>query len=148
MTLLSPFPAAHARELHRWLNAPRDPNFAQGQASDIETVTTMLAEKTAAGFTFAAIVDGAPIGFIGFAPLSADEGQFAGMVIAPEHRGMGWGTRFLILVTAQLRERGFKRMSAVVRSGNRAIQSTFAGAGAVPDMQVWSFIGQGGKGKA
>lgn len=142
MTLVSPFPSEHAGELHRWLNEPREPNFSAEQASDLETIAAMLASKTAAGFTFAAIVDGAPAGFLGFTPLSATEGQFAGMVIAPERRGAGLGTRFLVLVAASLRDRGFMRMSAIVNREHRTIQATFARAGAVHDMQVWTFKGK------
>lgn len=139
MTLVCPFPPEYAGDLHRWLNSPREPNFPPGQASGLETVTAMLRAKTEAGFTFAAIVDGEAVGFIGFAPACPESGQFAGMVIAPEHRGKGWGKRFLGAVVAFLRQRGYKTMSAVVRSQNRRIQATFASAGAVPDMQVWSF---------
>jgi L-amino acid N-acyltransferase YncA len=61
------------------------------------------------------------------------------MVLAPEHRGRGHGTRFLALVVATLRTDGVRAMHAAVRPGNAAIQATFASAGAVETARVYSF---------
>ncbi len=139
MTLRSPFPSAHAALLARWLNSPREPNFAEGQPSDAATVATMLAAKEAAGATFCCTLEGMPIGFIGFKPLGAHEGQFAGMVMAPEFRGMGYGRQFLAMVVGELHRRGFTSMSALVRAENAAVQRAFRSAGAVEEWKVLTF---------
>lgn len=140
MRLVSPFPAESAAELHRWLNSPREPNFAIGQDSSLETVASMLAKKNAAGLTFAAqLATGELVGFIGFAPISPIAGWFAGMVIAPEHRGVGIGRLFLSAVVAELEAQGYRTMSAAVRHGNHGIRATFAHAGAIEDMRVLTF---------
>lgn len=146
MIIVSPFPPESVGELHRWLNEPRDPNFEPGQASDVATVATMVEAKTAAGFTFACEPFGlsGPVGFLAFTPLEAGTGQFAGMVMAPEVRGMGYGRFFLQRVVQVLRDRGFSRMSAVVRNENVAVQRAFASAGAMEDGRVLTFTGSGG----
>lgn len=140
MMLVSPFPAAHVAELHRWLNAPREPNFDDGDASDAASVAASLARKSAGGGqTFAAIVNDEPIGFIGFSPDAPNAGMFCGMVMAPEHRGRGHGARFLALVVAVLRAQGFRSLAAAVRPDNAAIHATFGRAGAVEWARVYAF---------
>jgi RimJ/RimL family protein N-acetyltransferase len=136
MTLITPFPATSAPALTRWLNAPREPNFDAAQASDLNAVTALLDEKNATGETFGACVNDELIGFIGFTP---ETGMFAGMVLAPEHRGCGHGARFLALAVATLRARGVRTLAAAVRPGNGAIQRTFEAAGAVETARVYTF---------
>lgn len=154
MILVSPFPAASAGELHRWLNSPREPNFIDGAVSDVAAVTATLAAKNAAGQTFVALLAGEPVGFIAIAPASPVMAWFAGMVIAPEHRGKGIGAGFLGAVVHTLRAQGFRKLSAFFFADNDAIRATFASAGAVGegylkraamregelvDMRLWSF---------
>ncbi len=154
MTIVSPFPPEAAPDLHRWLNSPRDPNFADGQASDADAVREQLAAKTAAGYTFALIRDGQPAGFLAFAPASHEMGWFAGMVVAPEHRGHGCGVWFLRAVVERLRAAGFLKLAAVFFADNEAIRFTFKASDAVEegylkgavmrdgqmvDMRLWSF---------
>lgn len=124
MIVISPFPASAADELHRWLNSPREPNFSDGVPSDLETVTAMLAAKTAAGQTFAATIDEKAIAFIGFAG-----GWFAGTVVAPEYRGRGLGTEFLRSVVSILRAQGVGELAAYFFADNKAIMKTFVNAG-------------------
>ncbi len=160
MTIVSPFPPEAAPELHRWLNSPRGPNFADGRAPsvsvtpDADAVAAQLAAKTAAGRTFALIRAGQPAGFIGFTPASREMGWFAGMVIAPEHRGHGCGVWFLRTVVRRLRGEGFRKLAAVFYADNAAIRFTFEASDAVEegylkqavmrdgqmvDMRLWSF---------
>ncbi len=136
MILVSPFPSESAPELTRWLNMPREPNFEEGTASDLEAVTVMLAAKELAGQTFGAVVDGELVGFIGFTRAT---GMFAGMVLAPEHRGKGDGVRFLKLVLGSLRAQGVSITAAAVRPGNAAIQATLAAAGGVETARIYQF---------
>jgi ribosomal protein S18 acetylase RimI-like enzyme len=141
MMIVSPFPPEFASALHRWLNAPRDPNFDIDQASDLETVTAMLAAKTAAGDTFALKINNLTAGFIGFEPTSPTAGHFAGMVIAPEYRGLGYGLRFLQIVVSELRALGYRTLTAAVRADNRRIQATFENAGADLTAKIYTFSG-------
>jgi GNAT superfamily N-acetyltransferase len=153
MILISPFPPEHARELHRWLNSPRDANFDDFTASDVASVEASLARKTAAGFTFLG-QSTKPFAFAAFAAASPVMGWFQGVVLAPEHRGFGHGAAFLRAVVADLRGRGFRKMSAFFNADNDAIRETFRSAGAVEegylraaamrsgslsDVRLWSF---------
>lgn len=155
MTIISPFPPSQAPALARWLNAPREPNFGDFDASDAESIARGLAAKTAAGQTFARVIEpGEAIGFLAVVPFSPVMAWFAGMVIAPEYRGQGVGTRFLELVVAALRAQGLRKLSAIFYADNAAIRATFARAGAIEegylagatlrggelaDMRLWSF---------
>jgi len=123
-----------APALCRWLNHPREAHFADGEASDLGAVTALLAKKTAEGQTFGArlmhpgCMNGELIGFIGFRPHAPHEGQYCGMVIAPEHRGRGHGKRFLALVATVLKEQGYEWTWAQLSPDNHAIRATFAAA--------------------
>jgi RimJ/RimL family protein N-acetyltransferase len=133
MILASPFPRDAAPELWRWLNSPAEPNFLDGSPRDLAGVTAALDLKTAQGITFAAMIDGRPAGFIGISPASREMAWFAGMVIAPEHRGHGLGTTFLRAVVRDLNTRGVRKLSALFFADNHAVRAAFAKAGAVEE---------------
>lgn len=150
----SPFPKSGAAQLCRWLNTPRELNFCDDVASDAASIHASLAAKTATGKTFALMLGGKPIGFLGFTPASSVMGWFAGMVIAPEHRGKRYARTFLETVAGILRAQGFRKLSALFFADNEAIRRTFQSAGAVEegylrmatlrggelvDAELWSF---------
>lgn len=154
MTLVSPFPPDRAAELHRWLTTPAEPNFDDYAPRDLAGVTAALSAKSDTGYTFAAVLDDRPIGFIAFTPASPVAGWFAGMVMAPEYRGRGFGCELLCRAVWILRAKGFRKLSAFFFADNRAISNTFRSAGAVEegylrgvamrggelvDMRLWSF---------
>jgi RimJ/RimL family protein N-acetyltransferase len=154
MIVICPFPTQQAPELHRWLTTPADPNFDDYAPRDLAGVTAALRAKSEAGYTFAAVLDDLPIGFVGFAPASPVAGWFAGMVMAPEYRGRGFGGELLCRAVWILRAKGFRKLSAFFFADNHAIRATFRSAGAVEegylrgasmrggelvDMRLWSF---------
>lgn len=65
---------------------------------------------------------GRPVGAVAlyeFAPDGA-EAEWGRFVIAPEHRGRGWGRRALVLLLAQARAAGLRRLRCEVLTGNPA----------------------------
>jgi diamine N-acetyltransferase len=65
---------------------------------------------------------GRPVGAVAlyeFAP-DGSEAEWGRFVIAPEHRGRGWGRRALVLLLAQARAAGLRRLRCEVLAGNPA----------------------------
>jgi RimJ/RimL family protein N-acetyltransferase len=133
VTLATPFPRRSAPALHAWLTTPREPNFDDFHSSDYADFLYALDVKNQSGSTFAAIVDGKPIGFAAIAPASPVLAFFAGVVIAPAFRGRGLGRDLLTLVWDELQLRGFRKATASFFADNEAIRATFESAGAAEE---------------
>jgi RimJ/RimL family protein N-acetyltransferase len=63
---------------------------------------------------------GEPVGTIALYDLAADgaEAEWGRFVLAPEHRGRGWGRRSLELLIAHARSLGVRRLRCEVLAGN------------------------------
>jgi RimJ/RimL family protein N-acetyltransferase len=63
---------------------------------------------------------GEPVGAIALYDLAADgaEAEWGRFVLAPEHRGQGWGRRSLELLIAHARALGIRRLRCEVLAGN------------------------------
>ncbi|MFL6232366.1 MAG: GNAT family N-acetyltransferase [Thermoanaerobaculia bacterium] len=70
---------------------------------------------------------GEPVGAIALYDLSADgsEAEWGRFVIAPEHRGKGWGRRALELLIDHARELGLRRLRCEVLAGNAAAEELY-----------------------
>ena len=154
MTLVTPFPRRFAPALHAWLTTPTSPNFDDFHSSKYGDFLIALDAKNAAGSTFAFMRHGKPVGFAAFAAASPVMAVFAGVVIAPEYRGMGFGRELLGLVWDEMQLQGYRKATAWFFADNLAVARAFEAAGAVNegrlarcaqragelvDMQIWSF---------
>jgi RimJ/RimL family protein N-acetyltransferase len=70
---------------------------------------------------------GEPVGSIALYDLSPDgsEAEWGRFVIAPEHRGKGWGRRSLELLIDHARETGVRRLRCEVLAGNAAAEELY-----------------------
>jgi RimJ/RimL family protein N-acetyltransferase len=70
---------------------------------------------------------GEPVGAIALYDLSPDgsEAEWGRFVIAPEHRGKGWGRRSLELLIDHARETGVRRLRCEVLAGNAAAEELY-----------------------
>lgn len=123
---------ATTQKIWEWLNSPRLPNF-----DDFHTCETSQEEIENLGqhlekcLTFGAIVSGNLVGLICFQPTNSVSGWFQGMVMAPEIRCMGLGKIFLSKVVENLRNTGFKTMTAAIFVDNSHMQHVFKRCGAM-----------------
>jgi RimJ/RimL family protein N-acetyltransferase len=80
--------------------------------------------------------DGHAVGALAIYDVSADgsEAEWGRFVIAPEHRGHGWGRRALRLLVEHARTLGLRRLRCEVRAGNPA-ERLYRGLGFVEPEQ-------------
>jgi RimJ/RimL family protein N-acetyltransferase len=84
---------------------------------------------------FVVEVEGRPVGAIALYDFSVDRtaAQWGRFVIAPEHRGNGWGRRALSLLLEHARACGVHRLGCDVLAGNAAAGSLYESLGFVED---------------
>jgi RimJ/RimL family protein N-acetyltransferase len=122
---------ADAADLYRWRMDPQTrTRFRDTREVPYEAHLAYLERYLAPANTDRWLIveaAGEPVGAIALYDLSPDgaEAEWGRFVIAPEHRGKGWGRRSLELLIDHAREIGVRRLRCEVLAGNAAAEGLY-----------------------
>ena len=122
---------ADAADLYRWRMAPGTRSrFRSADPAPWADHQAFLARYFQADNTdrwFIVEVHGEPVGTLALYDLAADgaTAEWGRFVIAPEHRGRGWGRRSLALLMAHARAIGVRDLRCEVLDGNADAQGLY-----------------------
>ncbi len=117
--------------LYRWrMDDSSRPMFRSTQPVSPEAHQAFLARYFQPGNTdrwFVIEAEGRAVGAICLYGISADRGdaEWGRLVVAPEHRGCGFGKRALALLIEHARAIGVRRLRCEVLAGNTAAESIY-----------------------
>lgn len=129
VTLRPKFPMELTSKLWTWLNSPRHHNFDDYGPKTYPEFLKVFAERSTKERTWAVIVGGEVVGYLGFAPQSTIAGAIHGLVISPSYRGNGIGTAALNEAVSQLIAEGFKSITSTIFADNAVIHHVLRSVG-------------------
>lgn len=134
MLVLTQFEPLYGPEVWGWLQEYPDANLDDYGPRTLEELLSETARRTAAGeLVRVALLDGSPVGLIGYCPLTARTGMFHGICFARRVHGQGVARRAVAAFLRELFDAGVEKVSAAFFADNRRIQDFLNGFGACPE---------------
>jgi len=112
LSLQTPFPIQSADLLWSWLQESPDSNLDDYGPQTAEECARELAVRNKREITWMVKQDGAPVGFIGFAPFNARHGSLHGVCFTQSACGTGAARIALAWVITYLFSTGIEKISA------------------------------------